>query len=233
MKKYVYLLACLIGYTVAYSQTVTLEPRVINKGAPNADDPNGNYNIESFSKITNNSTDAADSMFYWKVIELSQPSAWQLDFCDPAFCRTDAILNDSFSFKILKGNSGFMKADYYFHNTSGLGTAKVIIVAINNPANADTLTINANSWVTGVNEVSKTKNITFFPNPVKDQLTIRFAAKNDITIEIYNVLGTRVKSFTHTGLNSQTNISDLQNGVYFVRFSENGKLYTKQFIKAD
>jgi hypothetical protein len=233
MRNSIYLFLLVIAYTTVSAQTISLNPKTINKGAPNADDPNGNYNIESQSKITNNSTDAADSMFTWIVSELNQPSAWQLDFCDPAYCRTDAKQGESFDFKLRKGESGFMKADFYFKNVSGTGTAKVAIVSKTNPSNSDTLVINVNSWLTGVNEVNKIKSITFFPNPVKNQLNLTFSSKEDISVDIYNVLGTRVKTFVHSGINSQINISDLQNGVYFLRFNENGKQYTKQFTKAE
>lgn len=233
MKKYIYILIGLVAFTAVSAQTVSLNPRVISKGAPNAEDINGNYNIESQSKITNNAVDAADSMFTWTVIELNQPSKWQLDFCDPIYCRTDAKLGEFFDFKLRKGESGFMKADYYFKNVSGSGMAKVSIVSKNNPANADTLTINVNSWLTSVNELNKIKTVASYPNPVKDELNIKFPSKDNVTVEIYNILGTRVKSFVHSGMNSQTNIGDLQNGVYFLRFTENGKLYTKQFTKAE
>lgn len=233
MKKFIYILIGLVAFTAVSAQTVTLNPKVIAKGAPNANDVDGNYNIETQSKITNNSTDAADSMFTWTVIELAHPAGWQLDFCDPVYCRTDAKKDEKFDFKLRKGESGFMKADYYFKNVSGTGTARVSIVCKTNPANADTLTLNMNSWVTGMNELSKTKTVASYPNPVKDQLNIKFPSKDDVTVEIYNILGTRVKSFVHSGNNSQTNITELQNGVYFIRFTENGKLYTKQFTKAE
>lgn len=233
MKKYFILLVSFTLFTTVFAQTVSLNPKTINQGGPNADDPTGNYNIESQSKITNGATDAADSMFTWTVIELNQPSAWQLDFCDPAYCRTDAKQGESFDFKLRKGESGFMKADYYFKNVSGTGTAKVAIVCKTNPANADTLIINVNSWLTSVNEVNKTKTLAFFPNPVKEQLHLTFPSKEAITVDVFNVLGTRVKTFVHSGMNSQVNVGDLQNGIYFVRFTENGKLYTKQFTKAE
>ncbi|MES2560709.1 MAG: T9SS type A sorting domain-containing protein [Bacteroidota bacterium] len=233
MKKYIYILIGLVAFTAVSAQTVSLAPRVINQGAPNAEDIHGNYNIESQSKITNNASDAGDSIFTWTVIELNQPNTWQLDFCDPAYCRTDAKQGENFDFKLRKGESGFMKADYYFKNVSGTGTAKVRIACKTNPANADTLFINVNSWLTAITELTKTKTVASFPNPVKDQLNLKFPSKDDVTVDIYNILGTRVKSFVHSGMNSQTNIGDLQNGVYFLRFTENGKLYTKQFTKAE
>jgi hypothetical protein len=233
MKKIYILFLSVAVCSVAFAQTISLNPKTINQGAPNADAPTGNYNVESQSKITNNSTNAADSIFTWTVIELNQPGTWQLDFCDPAYCRTDAKQGESFNFKLRKGESGFMKADYYFKNVSGTGTARVAVVCKTNSANSDTLVINVNSWITSVNELSKIKDVCFFPNPVKEQLNLKFQSKEAIAVDIFNVLGTRVKTFIHSGTNSQVNIGELQNGVYFLRFTENGKLYTKQFTKAE
>ena len=232
MKNLLYIFIGLFTFTVASAQTISFVPREIIKGAPNAIDPDGNYNIDSQSKITNNATDAADSMFTWTIIEVNQPTAWQLDICDPFQCRTGITQGQSYEFKIRKGESGFFKVDYFFQGMSGNGSVKVAVACKSNPLNRDTLSASVNSWVTGVSEVNRAKTITAFPNPVKDVLTVKFPTKDDVTIDIYNVLGTRVKSFSHSGMNSQINIAELQNGVYFLRFTENGKLYTKQFTKA-
>jgi Secretion system C-terminal sorting domain len=227
MKKTLYILFA-FSANLALGQSVTLNPKDISKGGVNAADPSGNYNIEVESRITNNSS---DSMFIWEIIELSQPSAWQLDFCDPFYCRTGATQGDKFEFKMRQGQSGWMKADYIFNNTSGSGVVKVAIYAKNNTSNADTLTVRPNSWVTSVNEVSKTNTFRFYPNPVKDQLHIKFAASNPVRMELFNILGVKVKSFTHEGQLTSIPVGDLQNGVYFIRFEENGKWITKQFTK--
>ena len=231
---YILLISLIFTLTVnAQSQSISIVPRELTKGAVNAIDPNGEYNLVVQTRINNNSADAADSILTWKIITLDQPMPWQLDFCDPAYCRTDAQLNESFDFKLKKGTYGFMKADFFFNSTSGNGLVKVVIFAKNNPANNENLTINANSWITAVKEVTKTNTISFYPNPVKDQLTIKVPVKTSVTVDIYNILGTRVKTFVHDDVTTTVNISDLQNGVYFIRFTENGKLYTKQFTKAE
>jgi hypothetical protein len=236
IKLYSYILLITLIFTLtvkAQSQSISIVPRELTKGAINAVDPDGNYNLEVQTRINNNSVDAADSILTWKIITLDQPMPWQLDFCDPAYCRTDAQLNEAFDFKLKKGAYGFMKADFFYNATSGNGLVKVVIFAKNNPANNDTLTINANSWITAVKEVNKTQPISFYPNPVKDLLTIKVPVKTTVTVDIYNILGTRVKTFVHSDVSTTVNLSDLQNGVYFIRFTENGKLYTKQFTKAE
>lgn len=116
---------------------------------------------------------------------------------------------------------------------SGSGVIRVVIKSITNPANTDTLSMVANSWVTGVNEVNKVKEVACFPNPVKDMLTVKFPVRDHVVIEIYNILGSRVKSFVHDSFTSTVNTSDLQNGVYFIRFKEGNNVYSRSFTKSE
>lgn len=60
------------------------------------------------------------------------------------------------------------------------------------------------------------RNITFYPNPVADQLTVTSLYKLD-TYEIYNVLGMKVSAGQATGNVTDINLSNLQSGLYFVR----------------
>jgi hypothetical protein len=61
---------------------------------------------------------------------------------------------------------------------------------------------------------------------------VKFPAKERVNIEIYNILGTRVKSFMHDA-SSTVNVSDLQNGVYFIRFREGSTWYSRSFTKSE
>lgn len=64
------------------------------------------------------------------------------------------------------------------------------------------------------------KNTLFnlYPNPVSDIVNLKIDNLNnvDLTINIYNALGTLVKSLMLTQNNRQINIGDLSNGVYMV-----------------
>jgi hypothetical protein len=229
MKKPILLVATLLlSFAYVYAQTITLSSKTVNVQGPNADEKS------AVSAITNNSTDSTDNVFSWHVISFNKQMGWDIDFCDPYECFSKINSSSTEEFTLNKGASGIMKGDFYFNNVNGNGSVTVVIKSKKNPTtNADTLTLNATAWVTAVNEVSKTKTVSFYPNPVKDQLTLKFPVKEGITVEIYNVLGMRVKTFVHSNATTSVNIGDLQNGVYFIRFTENGKLYTKQFTKAE
>ena len=59
-------------------------------------------------------------------------------------------------------------------------------------------------------------NIAFYPNPVKDKLTITSLFRLN-SYEIYNILGAKVAQGQASGNISEINTSDLQSGVYFVK----------------
>lgn len=90
----------------------------------------------------------------------------------------------------------------------------------------------------GINEVG-TNNFSFsvYPNPVKgDKFTISNNASlnSNATIELYNLLGTRLKTFNITnqvnGKNEFLLDPDMKNGVYLVKVTLNSLTYTSKLV---
>ena len=75
--------------------------------------------------------------------------------------------------------------------------------------------------------------ITFYPNPVRDNLNIKFKERGTYVITIYNVVGTKVKYKRIEDDNFlKLDVSDLPKGMYFLSFEPgNGKVITKTFTK--
>ena len=71
-----------------------------------------------------------------------------------------------------------------------------------------------------------------YPNPAKDLITIDIPSKGNATIEVYNVLGSKVKTYNHeNGAVAKIDIADLQKGVYFIRVNDKNTVLTKQIQK--
>lgn len=86
---------------------------------------------------------------------------------------------------------------------------------------------------TGVNEL-KSGDLAVFPNPFRDELTIRNTSNvKDFNVEIVNVMGQVVYSSRMENLISQVvDTKGLANGIYTVRFlSNNGSAVTKKLVK--
>jgi PKD repeat protein len=79
------------------------------------------------------------------------------------------------------------------------------------------------------------KGFSLYPNPVKDELVIRFNGKNtDRNLVIMNQLGKVVFSEMLAGEEQVIiNTSELASGIYYIRVTEQGNVTDKKFIKVD
>ncbi|MBP9186589.1 MAG: T9SS type A sorting domain-containing protein [Bacteroidia bacterium] len=184
------------------------------------------------SIITNTSIDVADSMISWSIISFDLPTGWQFDFCDPYDCISNLALGASNTFKLKSTISGPLKGNFYSKNIPGNATVKIRLAYANGAHMADTITLMAKGWATGLSTVKKQAEVSFYPNPAKDLITLKYAASKPIEVTVFNVLGAKVKTFTHSGNETALNISELEKGMYFIRFNDNGNMVTKSFSKA-
>lgn len=213
--------------THAYAQSIVINPKIRTvEGVSDGD----KY---AQAVMTNNSENAEDSMFTWTVISFSIQSGWDFNFCDNFGCYSPISEGTSETFKLKKGESGPLKGDFIFNGTKGNGQVKVVVKSVSNSNITDTFTMIATSWATGLNDIKKTADVSFYPNPAKDVITIKQNSNKQTEVAIYNVLGSKVKTITVGAGENALNISDLQKGMYFIRYTENGALVSKTFTKAE
>ncbi|MBK5213781.1 MAG: T9SS type A sorting domain-containing protein [Flavobacteriaceae bacterium] len=74
------------------------------------------------------------------------------------------------------------------------------------------------------------KNLNFFPNPVKNDLTISSLFKID-SYQIYNVLGSLIAEGKGTGNVTQVDMGRLNSGLYFVKVSSGSMQTTLKIAK--
>lgn len=80
----------------------------------------------------------------------------------------------------------------------------------------------------GENQLPKYK---IYPNPVSEELTIEIFNSVD-KIEVYNVIGTKVKSYDDISTEIfKINTSDLTGGFYFLTVWKNESVHTSKFVK--
>ena len=80
------------------------------------------------------------------------------------------------------------------------------------------------------NEVAVAKS---YPNPASDAFFVEFAdqPKSNTSIEVYNLLGTKVKQVDVTSMRTEINVSNLTSGIYIYTVSRNGKTFeTKKVV---
>ncbi|MUU78254.1 T9SS type A sorting domain-containing protein [Winogradskyella endarachnes] len=70
------------------------------------------------------------------------------------------------------------------------------------------------------------------PNPSKDKLNIRLPkTSQNMTLEVYDVLGKRIHKSTITQLTASVDVSRWKTGVYLVKVSSDKDTQTKRFVK--
>lgn len=84
---------------------------------------------------------------------------------------------------------------------------------------------------TSVLNVKTNDGLTLFPNPTNGQLTLQ---SNDFhqpaQIEVYNSLMQQVKTITVNNANQNIEVSELQNGIYFLKANVASEIFTRQFV---
>ncbi len=225
MKKLLLYFFIVCSFQAVVAQTFTIVPKLA-KGQG----PNNSFLIDAYATFTNT---GSETNFEWKIIDLVAPIGWEFGMCDPFNCVSSLSIGSVGQFTLGVGKNGVFKGDYTPNGKSGLGTAKVIIYPKSNSALQDTLVFQMNAWITGMKENSQSKEFTYYPNPVKDHLFVKYITKDAMQIDIYNVLGTKVKSFVHSGFETDVNVTELQNGIYFIRFKDANQTISKPFNKTE
>ena len=228
MKKLILYFLSLLFAPSLFAQSVSFNPK-LSKGQG----PSTFYQLDAKSNFTNNTT---DSVFEWEVIEISASRPeWEFGLCDPGNCLVNLKVGSKAEFILAPGKTGEFKGDFVLNEKSGSGFGKVVCYLKSNPSIRDTVEFVLNAWITSVRETSMNRELSLFPNPAKDRLVIKYqgTSREPLSMEIYNVLGSKVKSFNHTGIETDVNISDLQKGIYFIRFKEGSKTVSKSFSKSE
>lgn len=96
-----------------------------------------------------------------------------------------------------------------------------------------TFNITSNTLSENTNSIS---NFTLYPNPAKDELTIKLPINynlNNLKVELYDIQGRVITQKDITNSSTKiNNLSELNNGVYFVRFTnDSGVIGSKKLVK--
>jgi beta-glucanase (GH16 family) len=83
-----------------------------------------------------------------------------------------------------------------------------------------------------VSEINNLLNVKLFPNPVNDKLNIQFSSDlGEIKGTIYSLTGQRIQVFIQNSLKKTIEISNLSDGIYFLKLETEKGIYTHKIIK--
>jgi hypothetical protein len=121
-----------------------------------------------------------------------------------------------------------------FYTYINPGTYNVRLI-VTNDCGSDTIVLPVNS-VNSLNETDQQNTFAVYPNPSNDFINIQALQLNHsagISYEICDVIGKQVMVGTLNNPSSpqRISISNLPNGIYFVRLNDQQKSYTQKFNK--
>jgi len=189
-------------------------------------------NATDFEIVTHNTVynPTANSMTYrWVVVSKSLATGWSFAFCDPSQC----IEADSSEFTLAAGDSGTFETHFYPNGKSGNGSLSILVFPVSTPYKDTKLAYSKCVVEPGSASVPVKLDFSMYPNPARDYLDIRFTKKGNHTIEVYNVLGTRlIKKDAFNTDRIRISLEEFQNGMYVILYrSDNGKVITKTVSK--
>ena len=72
--------------------------------------------------------------------------------------------------------------------------------------------------------------VIIYPNPSSDQINIFNTLESSLQIEIFNVLGEKVKTFVIESGNTKMNVSDLNERIYFLIYNRGSEFRKSERI---
>ena len=136
---------------------------------------------------------------------------------------SDELMNDL--------NHGLLLDDYSLYTPGifcyGAYDAGTVYTSNLRPDISFHVTCNSCSNV-NVEEMEK-ENITVYPNPASNYLNVTLAGDEAATVQLFNLVGQQV--YSETAVNSASiNVANLKAGVYMLKVSQNGKVYTSKVV---
>jgi hypothetical protein len=83
----------------------------------------------------------------------------------------------------------------------------------------------------GIKQLEKNPVVNLYPNPVREQMTIDMAQAKYETLDVYNLMGSKVLSQKINDSNFNLDVSTLSNGMYVIQFTGSNIIYKSRFVK--
>jgi hypothetical protein len=230
-----YRILLLAGLLLTVS-TLHAQPFRIAEDTVTAQGPSGDIIAPKTVVINENSTDTLE--FYWKRGASKQPEQWQNQgVCDKNACYTGT---DSATFKLAPNDTGQLKINFYaydenFNGVNGSGELLVRVGLTGNQfpdAEEQTTYFSASTFSTGFDDGQSASELRTYPNPVNNQLNLRFQKPGSHTVRLFNVLGKSVMEKEIRSQEGSVNMASLNDGIYILRVKgNNGAKTTKRIYK--
>ncbi len=178
---------------------------------------NGETQVEVDVEVTNEYSETRT--FFWKFTPAADyPSDWTIQICDPNLCYAPNVMEGSPNAGVVleSGQTKKFSLKVWVNGGTVTETSSGVLCLFNDGDLSDKEGCTS-EVVSGLTDVDAAI-ISIFPNPTNDVFRIHGDAHVK-QIEIYNIVGRKVKSLSHVP-NQSHDISDLRSGMYLVRLND-------------
>jgi len=120
----------------------------------------------------------------------------------------------------------------YYRPQGMAGIASIVYTFYDqeNPSDSVQFVVQFNASAAGISSVAAPAvNVSVYPNPAIETAFIRYTlskAPVNVSVEVYNMLGSKVRTYPVTSSDGiiEIPVDELQAGLYFYSFQENGKV---------
>ncbi len=188
---------------------------------------------DAYVYLTNNSSNTLH--LEWERTTNDLPEGWTSAICvdgESCWLPTVSASPDSENWFIEPGTSKFIKVQFITNPDIAVnGTANVVLRVRNENDAEDNMDLNFVGTSTNpVNNFFEVADVRIFPNPATDYIKLTNSANIVDKMEVFNMIGRKVKTFISVEENELYDISTLTKGIYLVRMinAENDVLVTKR-----
>ena len=172
------------------------------------------FDYSEKSYLSNNSINADDTLFEWKVISLNQPSNWELQVCTDGECIADPPIDRTHPFILAVGEKEEFKIGWALFEVAGDGLVTVEVSSKTYPEYRDTVTLEI-ATLSSIKKINSV-NIQVNPNPINDYMIFDFSNDSYKNIEMYDILGNKV--FSKQAFSGESiNTSEINKCVYILK----------------
>jgi len=176
----------------------------------------------------------------WRITTYDVPVGWVVGFCDNQQCYDPSTTSaNPYPNPVAAMGTCLSKAQFTPHSHAGLARIGVDMWLRSNKSGTlktRWFILNITAVRVGIENASTENNIRIYPNPVANHLMIENISSDISSVEIYDMLGSKVMSRnTDAGDNLDVDVASLGKGIYFAKLNTRaGKtVLTKRFTKID
>ncbi len=162
---------------------------------------------------------------YWEQLRANVPDGWEVVVCDKR-CYSTLVKKKSFTLAPGERLSDF-RVSFRPNGINGIGTVEVKLYNPAQPSDAQTVMFSASAQSSSLfNNNSSTSNVekpSVYPNPAIEHIMIRDQQAEVKFLEIYNVVGRKIKSFAVHHEGDKYNVSGLPRGMYMIRLLDQNR----------